>query len=284
MRREIVRQELDEYDDEIEQTVLPPSQKVVKIKGIPIPVNPKAFGRISKRTWITLGCTGTAMFLYFTQVVKPNNQTVTSLNNPTDVRNIPSYNQEGLESSRGAALGEMDRNFSALIAEERQRTILTMSQQYIAASNKYSSAKGHKCFGKEVSWCLNTFTKNRIAEVEAAALGTTGAPVVVNQGFLSDTLSKLVAVQKAEALRIAKILVLPRDQRTSAQQQVLDLHYPIININAGANLSPRTATVVAEYKAMTRSQAENVTIEDRQIEQLCGSLEEEQRSQTAVCN
>lgn len=239
---------------------------------------------ISARTYVMIGAFIAGSLILNHTLNKPQ-QNVRVFSNPTDSRNIPGYNSNDTNQEHKSELAKNDLNVAGLIREEKQLVTIAIAQQFIGAAHKYTAQEGHKCFGMTPLNCLNTFDANREVELQATALGTTGAPVVVNQGFLSSILSKSVALQKLEGLRIAKIMIKTPESRRGSEQQILDIEYPALSQGkAASQLQPRPALLLNEIKKTRTLNNASSDIEEQAKVKLCMQLTDEERNLIGECN
>lgn len=281
-----------QYDDDVD-VIVPTSVAVEQTKTSTSitnlhPAIGVAGNMLRKVNWknvVVLGGFLGSAFVYFGQWQKPAPPQVQE--NPLDVRNIPAYSEAPLMSQSLAAISENDVNLMALLNEERQREEVAIAQSFVALATTFTQIPGHKCNGKTVLDCLNTFDVNRIAELDQLATGSNASKKLSTANTIDPIVVKSAARAKVSGLILAKILMTPPASRRPSQQQVVDLVYPVLNSGTPVvQLQPRPATVAKQLKLTQQLEAElsSQSPEKQNAAEICLQLPEEQRLKVKGCN
>ncbi|MBE9178707.1 hypothetical protein IQ268_09055 [Oculatella sp. LEGE 06141] len=259
--------------------------KPVRRETQPI-ANPKAVAALNvsrhlQRHWrsYAVGAGFSVLMLVYTSQWQKQ-QSPRQLDNPTDARVIPAYNESQLIVEQMGALEQRERNLSAFLHEERQRTLIALAQAYRALATMYISSGGHPCNGRTVLECLRTFEPNRIAELRSLSSRNWSAVDANPNNVLLPLLTKAAEADKVEGLRLAVILEIPSTSRPQWMQDELDLRYPLLASGIPPEeMQPRPETLANLLGGVRdqRQQILNGSQEKSARTERCLSMPEEER-------
>lgn len=235
--------------------------------------------QLSWRNVVVGGGFVVALFIYASQWQKPEKPIAKE--NPYDVRNIPAYSEAPVFNEDLKALSEYDLNLAALLTEEHQRVVITISSWYTAKAIDFAQTPGHYCNGKTILDCLKSFKLNRISELNQLAVNQKSS-----KSSLDSLLEKSNVQLKVAGLELAEVLATPPQSRRPSQQQVVDTFYPVANAGLPAQqLQPRPLTLAKNLALGQKLEAEiaSKSPEEQNVVEFCLSLTEEQRKQTKGC-
>lgn len=183
--------------------------------------------RVPARIWLMSGVFTVMSILMWSQM-KPAQDPV-RLADPNDRRAIPAFNEAELLKENLGQIDAHERNITAFLNEERQRSTVALAMAYRGIAVGYMQTPSHLCQGKSELNCLKTFTGNRIANLRSLSEGKAKESKQGANAILGAILDRASERERVEGLRLAQILATPQNARQKWQQDYIDSFFPILN-------------------------------------------------------
>lgn len=184
--------------------------------------------KVNRKTWIIRGVSFVVAVGYLSQMLAP--EQARTFKDKNDRRSLPAFDEARLVKANQAEIANHERQVSAFLDEERQRATIEMARAYRSIAALYMATPGHPCNGRAEVECLDTFFSNRIDTLNRLSEGVKveGEKGVSPQAVFFPILKNAAERERVVALRLARILAKPGENRDLWEQEWVDNSYPVL--------------------------------------------------------